>query len=101
MDEGVLLYWETQRYVKQGLEMGVCFCRGPAFWEHGWVLLSWGASTGQMPCRRVSLSIGALLGYLEGVCLLGLLREKKKYTWVPFLDPEAIKILSLGAIWNF
>jgi len=21
--------------------------------------------------------------------------------WVPFLDPEGIKILSLGAIWNF
>jgi len=49
-----------------------------------------------MPCRRVSLSIGALLGYLEGVCLPGLLREKKKYIWVPFLDPEAIKILSPG-----
>jgi len=31
----------------------------------------------QMPCRRVSLSIGAPLGNLEGVHLLGLLREKK------------------------
>jgi len=29
----------------------------------------------QMPCKRVSLSIGALLGNLEGVRLLGLLRE--------------------------
>ena len=28
-----------------------------------------------MPCKRVSLSIGALLGSLEGVRLLGLLRE--------------------------
>jgi hypothetical protein len=33
--------------------------------------------------------------------LPGLLREKKKYIWVPFLDPEDIKILSLGATWNF
>jgi hypothetical protein len=41
------------------------------------------------------------LGNLEGVPLPGFLREKKKYIWVPFLDPEAIKILSLGAIWNF
>ena len=52
-----------------------------------------------MPRKQVSLSIGALLENLEGVCLPGLLREK--YIWVPFLDPEAIKILSLGAIWNF
>jgi len=55
----------------------------------------------QMPYKRVSLSIGALSGKLEGVRLAGLLREKKKYIWVPFLDPEDIKILSLGAIWNF
>ena len=27
--------------------------------------------------------------------------RKKKYIWVPFLDPEAIKILSMGAVWNF
>ena len=54
-----------------------------------------------MSCKWVSLSIGILLGNLEGVHLAGFLREKKKYTWVPFLDPEAIKILSLGAIWNF
>jgi len=47
-----------------------------------------------MPCIRASLSIGALLGNLEGVRLPGLVREK--YIWVPFLDPEAIKILSLG-----
>ena len=52
-----------------------------------------------MPCKRASLSIEALLGNLEGVRLLGLLREK--YIWVPFLDPEAIKILGLGAIRNF
>ena len=29
--------WGTQRYVKQVLEMDVCFCRSPAFGEHGWV----------------------------------------------------------------
>ena len=49
----------------------------------------------QMPCRRVSLSIGASLD-LKGVRLLGLLREKKYYIWVPFLDQEVITILSLG-----
>jgi len=52
----------------------------------------------QMPCKQVSLSIGALLGNLEVVRLLGFLIENKKYIWVPFLDPEDIKILSLGAI---
>jgi len=50
-----------------------------------------------MPCRRVALFIGAPLGNLEGIRFLELLREKKYYIWVPFLDPEAIKILSLGA----
>jgi hypothetical protein len=54
-----------------------------------------------MPCKRVSLFIGALLGNLEGVRLPGVLREKKKYIWVHFLEPEDVKILSLGAIWNF
>jgi hypothetical protein len=42
MAEGGLLYWETQRYVKLGSEMGVCFYSGPAFGEQGWVLLSLG-----------------------------------------------------------
>jgi len=54
-----------------------------------------------MPFKRVSLSIGALLGNLEGVHLPGHLREKKKYTWVSLLDSENITSLSLGAIWNF
>jgi len=50
-----------------------------------------------MPCKRASFFIRALLGNLEGVRLPGLLREKKStYIWFPFLDPEAIKILSLG-----
>jgi hypothetical protein len=53
-----------------------------------------------MPYRRASLFIGALLGNLEGVRLPGLSRDKKVYL-DSFLDLEAIKILSLGAIWNF
>jgi hypothetical protein len=40
--EGGFIYWGTQRYVKQGSEMGVCFHRGPSFVEHGLELLSWG-----------------------------------------------------------
>ena len=31
----------------------------------------------------------------------GTLERKVKYIWVPFLDPRAIKTLSLGATWNF
>jgi len=54
-----------------------------------------------MPCKRVSLPIGAPLGNLEGICLPGLFERRGWYIWVPFLDPEDIKILSLGAIWNF
>jgi len=54
-----------------------------------------------MPCKWVSLSIGVLLGKLDGVRLPGLMWEKKKHISVHFLDPEGIKILSLGAIWNF
>jgi hypothetical protein len=52
-------------------------------------------------CKRVSLSIGAPLGNLEWFVYREILREKGKYIWVPFLEPEDIKILSLGAIWNF
>jgi hypothetical protein len=53
-----------------------------------------------MPCRRASLFIGALLANLGGVRSPGLLRDKKSICGF-FLDPEAIKILSLGAIWKF
>ena len=35
-------------------------------------------------------------------CFLIIKRTRcTNYIWVPFLDPVAIKILSLGAIWNF
>jgi len=54
-----------------------------------------------MLCKRLSLYIGASLGSLEGVRLPGFSREKKQYIWVPFVDPEDIKILSLGAICKF
>jgi hypothetical protein len=53
-----------------------------------------------MPIKRASFSIGTLLGN-PGGGLPGLLREREKYIWVPFLDVEAIIVLSLGAIWNF
>ena len=43
----------------------------------------------------------APLGNLEWVRLPGLFERKEEYICVPFLDPEAIKILSVGAIWNF
>jgi hypothetical protein len=46
----------------------------------------------KMPCKRVSLSIGALLGNLEGICLPGLFDRKGHYIWVPSLDPEGVKI---------
>jgi len=49
-----------------------------------------------MPCRRVFLSLGAPLANLKGVRLRGLLREKKFYIRVPFLDPKVITILCLG-----
>jgi len=52
-------------------------------------------------CRHVSLSIGVPLGNMEGIGLPGLFERKGYYIWVPFLDPEDVKILSLRAICNF
>jgi hypothetical protein len=50
----------------------------------------------KMPCKQVSLSLGAPLGNLEGSRLPGLFEGKKGYyIRVPFLDPEDIKLLSL------
>jgi len=49
-----------------------------------------------MPCKWVSLSLGAPLGNLEEICLPRLFEKKGWYIWVPFLDPEEIKILSLA-----
>jgi hypothetical protein len=41
------------------------------------------------------------VGEPEGDSFAGTFERQKKYIWVPFLDPGAVKILSLGAIWNF
>jgi len=53
-----------------------------------------------MPCKRASLHRGPV-GKPGGGSFAGTFERKEKYIWVHFLDPEAIKILSLGAIWNF
>jgi len=36
-----------------------------------------------------------------GDSLAGTFGRKGQYIWIPFLEPEDIKILSLGVIWNF
>ena len=36
-----------------------------------------------------------------GSSFAGTFDRQEKHIWVPFLDPEAINILSLEAIWNF
>jgi hypothetical protein len=41
------------------------------------------------------------VGELGGDSLVGTYERKGLCIWVPFLDPKDIKILSLGAIWNF
>jgi hypothetical protein len=55
----------------------------------------------KMPCKWVSLSIAAPLEDVEEIRLSRLFERKGQYMWVPFLDPEDIEILSLGAIWKF
>jgi hypothetical protein len=47
------------------------------------------------------MPIWAPLGKLEGIRLLGNFERRGKYKWVNFLEPEDIRILNLGAIWNF
>jgi hypothetical protein len=42
----------------------------------------------KMSCKWLSPSTGALLGNLEGICLLGLLERKGEYIWVPCLGPR-------------
>ena len=53
------------------------------------------------PVKRAALSIGALLGNLEGVCLLGLLREKENSYLGSFFCTQRTLKLRLGAFWNF
>jgi hypothetical protein len=53
------------------------------------------------PSKQAVLSIGALLGNLEGGRLPGLLiRKQNSYLGYIFWNPEYNKILNLGAIWN-
>jgi hypothetical protein len=40
-------------------------------------------------------------GEPRGDLLAGTSERKGYYIWVPFLDPEDVKNLSLGAPWNF
>jgi len=40
------------------------------------------------------------VGEPGGGLFAGTFERKEKYIWVPFLDSEDIKILSLRAIWN-
>ena len=103
--------------LSKGLEMGVCFHRGPAFWG-AWRDVSclgplregkkflysgkflWGIweICKKKKSKRAALSIGALLGKLERVRLLGILREKENaYLGSSFLDPEDIKSQVWGA----
>jgi len=55
----------------------------------------------KMPSKRISFSMEAPLGNVEGIGLPGLSERKGKCIWVSFLDPQDIQILSLGVIWNF
>ena len=94
--DGGLLYWGNQRYFKQGSEIDVYFHRCPASGEHGWTFLSWGLHIRgifirsfrvKQNARQTSISVHrGPAGETGGV---------------PVLDPEVIKILSLGAVWNF
>jgi hypothetical protein len=54
-----------------------------------------------MPCKQASLTIGALLGNLEGVPLMGLSREKKNISGFLSWSQRPLRFLSLGTIWNF
>jgi hypothetical protein len=97
-------------------KIGICFHRGPDFGEHEGMLLSWGLweKGKKFPYlgeflweiweirKWAALFVGPLLGNLEVVHLLGLWRgEKKSISGSLFLDPEVIKGLSVGAVWNF
>ena len=55
-----------------------------------------------MPCKQASLPLHrGPAGEPGGGSFVGTFQRREKYIWVPFLDPEVIKILSLGAIWDF
>ena len=106
--EGGLIYWEPEDMLSKAQKWASFSVGAPPlgnmdgrFFLGAFLLEEFLWQIYKMPCRRVSLSISALLGNQEGVCSPGILREKKKYILVPFFDTEATKSLSLGAIWNF
>jgi len=67
----------------KGSNGGASLCEGFYEGDHGGGLLYWGTLNMRflrdmkMPCKQASLSIGTLLGKLEGVRLPEILREKK------------------------
>jgi hypothetical protein len=67
----------------KALVMGLCFQTGPVLGNmegrsflRAFEIKSYINRYVKIPCKWVSLSIGALLGNLEGICLLGLLERK-------------------------
>jgi hypothetical protein len=49
----------------------------------------------------MGISIGGPVGETGGSSFTRTFERKENYIWVPFLDPERIQILSVGAIWKF
>jgi hypothetical protein len=93
----------------KALEWASYSIRGTTFGEHVTVLLFYRTFKikrrikryVKMPCKQVSLFLGAPLGNLEEIRLPEHFERNGNYIWVPFLDPEDIRISSLGAIWDF
>ena len=66
------------------LEMDVYFHRDTAFGEHGNFYEEFERYVKNVHLKRSAFSTEALFGNLEGVCLLGLLREKENAYLGPF-----------------
>jgi len=65
--------------------------------------MCFGGGSNQGPLEYKSESLTrklTFLGKLGGGSFAGTFERKEKYIWFHFLEPEDIKILSLGAIWN-
>jgi len=83
--------------------MGICFCRGPTFGEHGGTPILRDFEIKRYVKCPVSRHLSPYGPHREpgGDSLTRTFERKGKYILVPFLDTEDTKILSLGAIWNF
>jgi hypothetical protein len=75
--------------VKEGSGMGVCFHWGPVLGDmegrffHREIFYKESETCKKGPCKGAVLSIGALLGNLEG-CFTGMFEKKRKGNpWVP------------------